>query len=45
LHAAASDYTLSVGAVPLVLTPSGLGTVTIPAGKSSVAIRLAVAAD
>ena len=40
-----SDYTLSVGGMPLVLSPSGQGTVTIPAGKSSVAIRLAVAPD
>jgi len=45
LHAVASAYTLSVGGLPLVLSPSGQGTVTIPAGKSSVAIRLAVAPD
>jgi hypothetical protein len=31
--------------MPLVLSPSGQGTVTIPDGKSSVSIRLAVAAD
>jgi len=40
-----SDYTLSVGGVPLALSATGQGTVTIPAGKSSVAIRLAVQQD
>ena len=39
------DYTLSVGGLPITLSASGQGTVTIPAGKSSVSIRLAVAAD
>ena len=37
--------TLSVGGLPDALSPAGDGTVTIPAGKSSVAIRPAVAAD
>ncbi len=39
------DYTLSVGGLPISLSPTGEGSVTIPAGKSSVSIRLAVAAD
>ena len=43
--APAPDYTLSVGGAPISLSASGQGTVTIPAGKSSVAIRLAVAED
>jgi hypothetical protein len=40
-----TDYTLSVGGLPISLSPTGEGSVTIPAGKSSVSIRLAVAAD
>jgi hypothetical protein len=40
-----TDYTFSVGGVPLSISAAGDGKVTIPAGKSSVAIRLAVAAD
>ena len=40
-----TDYTLSVGGVPLSLSAAGEGKVTIPAGKSSVAIRLAVQPD
>ena len=40
-----TDYTLSVGGVPLALSASGQGKVTIPAGKSSVAIRFTVAAN
>jgi len=43
--APAPDYTLSVGGAPISLSASGQGTVTIPAGKSSVAIRLAVQQD
>jgi hypothetical protein len=39
------DYALSVGGLPISLSPTGEGSVTIPAGKSSVSIRLAVAAD
>ncbi|MFN7813995.1 MAG: hypothetical protein ACK5SI_15190, partial [Planctomycetia bacterium] len=40
-----ADYTLSVGGAPISLSASGEGAVTIPDGKSSVSIRLAVAAD
>jgi hypothetical protein len=40
-----ADYTLSVGGAPISLSASGEGTVTIPAGKSSVSIRLAVEPD
>jgi hypothetical protein len=38
-------YTLSVGGLPLSISAAGDGKVTIPAGKSSVAIRPDVAAD
>ena len=40
-----ADSTLSVGGVTLSLSANGEGMVTIPTGKSSVAIRLAVAPD
>jgi hypothetical protein len=40
-----TDYTLSVGGLPISISAAGDGKVTIPAGKSSVTIRLAVAPD
>jgi hypothetical protein len=40
-----ADYTLSVGGAPISLSASGEGAVTIPDGKSSVSIRLAVEPD
>jgi len=40
-----ADYALSVHGVPVSLWLTGEGTAAIPAGKSSVAIRLTVAPD